>query len=815
MNVSFNWLDELASLRQSGNSPSSVAERLTTVAAAVDSLTPVGTDLEGIVAARVLSVERHPNADRLSLCRIDRGDGEILDVVCGAPVIVAGGLYPHAAPGTVLPGGFRLEKRRIRGQMSLGMLCSEDELKLGRDRGGIMRLADDLSPGDAVAPAFGLPDVRLTLDLNPNRVDLACHIGVARELSPHIRPAPFGPARWEPEWIDGGASASCGDVTVTIKDGDRCPRYMAAIVRGVKVAPSPAWLAGRLLAAGARPISNVVDATNYVLLERNQPLHAFDLNTVGGSEIRIRAAAPGEQLVTLDGEEHRLATAQTVIADRTRAIALAGVMGGRDTEVTEGTTDVLIECAAFEPMSVRRTRSPAGLSTDASYRFERGIDRHAQEGALIRCVELILAVAGGTADPQSLRVGPTPSSPPPTDLRVSRTNRVLGFGLGFREVRDALTSIGFGVENGSGAGRNGAGEEQLRVYVPGWRTDVTREIDLIEEVARRVGYDAERGGEKGSRPSCVPEDPRVEKEDRVRRFCVREGFLECRSTSFMPEVFRGSRADVRIPNPLSSDESCLRAQMIPVLLRRLEHNFARGHRDVRLFEIGTVFGLANEESESGQDLERYVERGRVGILATGRRSPGHWDGAGDDTDLWDLKGVADVFSHQLCEASLEPGGDTTAPAWLAGSGFNAVRGGRVVGVAGQVRQKALDAPPWAGPVFAMEFDLDAVRSKRAVRYVAPSHFPEVRRDLAVLVGADVQADVVETAVREAASDLLESVELFDVYAGDEVGAGRKSLGWTLRFRARDRTLTDREVEREVAAITRKLGHDLDASVRGA
>ncbi|MCG8467258.1 MAG: phenylalanine--tRNA ligase subunit beta, partial [Gemmatimonadetes bacterium] len=523
MNLSVDWIDELVGLPEELHDPRALAERLTMIAAAVEKIEPVGAGLDGIVVARVLEVGPHPNADRLSLCKVDRGDAEPLDVVCGAPVIVEGALYPHVAPGHALPSGFEIEARKIRGELSHGMLCSEVELELGRDKGGIMRLADDLRPGASLSDALGLPDTRLTLDLNPNRVDLACHLGVARELVPAlsaIRERDFG-TTWNATWRDGDAETAGAGVRVRIEASDRCSRYMGAVIRGVKIGPSPAWLAGRLLAAGARPINNVVDATNFVMLERNQPLHAFDLATIAGSEVRIRAATDGETLTTLDGEERKLTRGSTVIADPDRAIALAGVMGGAATEVTEATTDLLIECGAFRPMGVRATARDAGLATDASYRFERGIDLHAQEAALARCVELILATAGGEAEPEALRVGPSPASPIDLSLRVGRVGRVLGLSLDARGVGDLLSPIGLAPRVDEEAG-------VVSVTVPGWRSDLTREIDVVEEVARRVGFEEFPAEDRRFRPSSVPEDPRVSKAARVRRELVARGLNEVR-----------------------------------------------------------------------------------------------------------------------------------------------------------------------------------------------------------------------------------------------------------------------------------------------
>lgn len=825
MNVSFNWIDELAGLDGELRNPRVLADRLTMIAAAVAKIETVGEGLDEIVAAKVLEVEPHPNADRLSICKIDRGDGVALDVVCGAPVIVKGGHYPHIAPGGMLPGGFAIESRKIRGELSHGMLCSEVELELGRDKSGIMRLSDDISPGMSVAGALGFPDTRLTLDLNPNRVDLACHIGVAREVShvSQIQERVFGSSPWSPEWKDDESRAQGAGVTICVEVPDRCSRYMAAVIRGVRVGPSPPWLTGRLMAAGSRSINNVVDATNYVLLERNQPLHAFDLASLRGPQVSVRAARDGEKLTTLDGEERKLMSSATVIADSDRAIALAGVMGGLDTEVTADTIDILIECAAFDSRGVRETARVVGLSTDASYRFERGIDQHAQESALIRCVQLVLAVAGGKADVEGVRVGLEPTPPVDLSLRIGRVNQVLGLDLQDDDVDRALDPIGLTAVRPNGAGPDVLSADGImRIQVPGWRTDITREIDLVEEVARRVGFEEFPEKERRFRPSIVPDDPTVEKAARVRRVLVSRGLFEARSLPFMPEEYRGNRQVVAVPNPLSAAESYLRGTMVPVLLRRLEHNFARGNRDVRLFEIGAVFRGKGPSSvnETGGGGVRVVESQRVGVVFTGARYPEHWSQEPVDADVWDLKGLAEEIGGRLCGARLmavhENDGDELQPLggpWLGRPRFRALKNGKTIGVAGRVAPSSVDAPPWAGSVFGIEFDLEAVERRLQPTYHQTSQYPAIRRDLSVTLPIEVEATSVEEALRDVASDLLDSVRLFDVYESEELGEGRRALGWAFRFRASDRTLTDQDVESEMLRLSDALEEQFDARIR--
>ncbi len=830
MDISVNWLRAL--LPRLEGSPEELADRISMRAIPVDRAVPVGEGLEGIVVARVLEARPHPNADRLTLCRVDAGSPEPIDVVCGAPNVEQGALYPYVAPGQELPGGFRIETRRIRGETSHGMLCSEKELGLGRDAGGILKLEADLAPGTPFARSQGLPDARLELDLTPNRIDLACHLGVARELADErtgepVLPDPGVPVP-DPGWTDGAERATAGDVGITIEDPDRCFRYLGAVVRGVRVGPSPAWLQARLRGAGARPINNVVDATNYVLLELNQPLHAFDLDKIGGREIRVRAARAGERLRTLDGVDRELTSEATVIADADTAIALAGVMGGEESEVSVGTTDVLIECAAFDPRHTRHTARGTGLATDASYRFERGIDERGMETAIRRCVALVLATAGGRPDATWLRVGRPVPERRVVSLRLERVRRVLGLDLGAERVRALLVPIGFEVVESDRPGPHGSG--RLEVAVPGWRVDVSDEADLLEEIARRHGYDAFPEAPRAFRPSVVPDSPRVEQSERVRRFLSGRGLLETRSVPFVPER-RSAAGRVALLKPLSAAEGYLRTDLVPGLLARVEHNWSRGRRDVRLFELGTVFSRRPDGAGEGQETP-FCEEARFAFAVTGRTRPEHWSGGAADFDLWDCKGLvedlcaalglgAPVPLEDLAGAGPESGPAAHAPAlgaalWLETPALSVGSpGAGVTGRAGGVRREALDAPPWSAPVWAGEFRLAHVRRAEDRGFGGLVQFPGVSRDLAFTIAAAVPAARVEETIRSAAPATLESVRLFDVYEGEHVEEGRRSLAWRLGFRSSDRTLTDAEVEAGLGGIVRRLEEMFDVRIRAS
>jgi phenylalanyl-tRNA synthetase beta chain len=497
------------------------------------------------------------------VCSVDAGGPEPLQVVCGAPNVRAGGWYPFIPAGGTLPDGMKIRRSKIRGETSNGMLCSPRELGLGRDHEGILELHGTFDPGTSFLDSVGLRDTRLVLDITPNRPDLLSHWGVAREIAPggedSLRMPAFPATNGAPSalaFVRETPEAEAGGVRVRLEDSAACPRYYGVAIRGVRIGPSPEWLASRLRAIGARPIGNVVDATNWVLHELGQPLHAFDLGRLGDTVV-VRRARTGESLVTLDGVTRKLDPEMLVIADANRPVALAGVMGGQATEVTAGTTDLLLECALFDPKVTRETRRRAGLSTDASQRYERGVDPDIMERALRRAVDLIVHVAGGTPAETSPCADAGIATVDPITLRIARTAQVLGIDFDADAVASLLRPIGFAcAESGDG----------LRVSVPGHRRyDVEREIDLVEEVARRYGYERFPDALRAFRPSVVPDDPMVHLEDRLREALVGLGFSESRSAAFAPE----SAGDVALLLPLSSTESHLRRDLVTGLLRRV------------------------------------------------------------------------------------------------------------------------------------------------------------------------------------------------------------------------------------------------------
>ena len=808
MNISYAWLKSVAP--GLSGSPEELAERLALLGAPVEEIIPVSAGLEDVIIGEVKTVRGHPNADRLLLCEVYNGE-EVVQVVCGAPVVEEGGYYPFAPVGVTLPGGLELKRAKIRGEYSNGMLCSEKELGLGRDQSGIMLLSREVSAGQSLIEALGLDDVRMDVEVTPNRGDWLSHVGIAREVAPDgvagvaLADIP-GASSLDIEVKSGEHEVSHGAVNIRIDEPEQCYRFLGAIIRGVNVEPSPRWMADRLRAVGQQPINNVVDATNYVMLEMGNPMHAYDLGKLEGSSLIVRKATKGETLEALDGLEHKFDTEMLVICDNAVPHDIAGIMGGMHSSVTADTTDILVECALFEPKSIRRTRRALGISTDASFRFERGVDPEGHLPAVKRVLEIILATAGGEVDGPILEVLPRPWEPSTLALRPTRVEQVLGVRFEDAELEALLTPLGFTVQNGSGGGEGGGG---LSVIVPGYRSyDVTREIDLIEEITRAYGYDRFPDDLTPARPTTVPDHPLFQLEDRLRTVLSAEGLFEAANPAFAP-VHEG---EVELNNPISLEESRLRTSLIPGLLRNVEYNFARGVRDVRLFEIGTVFHAAGAGEPPREDLH-------VAFVVTGRREPEHWSGTGEVFDVWSVKGLVETA---LAESGWEdtavkvPAAEGVAGKFFVPASSIALTAGdgTPTGAAGQVWPARVDAPAWAGAVWAMELTLPAEPAARTTPTYRPlSPFPGVDRDLALLVPYDVSTAAVSDDICAVGGTLLERVTVFDLYRGDGVAEGHRSLAFRLRLQAWDRTLRDKEVDRLVEKIVKRLREDLGVEQR--
>lgn len=799
MKLSFNWLREFVEITLT---PRELADRLTMAGVEVEGVEAVRPAFEGVVVGRIKALQPSPRAAGMPLCQVDVGKA-ILPILCGARNVSVGDLVPVALPGALLPGGRRIEEAMIRGERSAGMLCSEKELGLGEDGSGIMLLEGDLRPGLDLTQAFHLEDHILEVAVTPNRGDCLSHWGVAREVAA-LTGAPLRLKVAKPR----EAGASIRTLTsVTVEAPDLCPRYAARVIRGVKIGPSPIWLRRRLELCGLRSVSNVVDATNYVLLEMGQPLHAFDHARLKEGRIVVRRARAGERIVTLDGVERTLHPAMLVIADAGNPVAIAGVMGGAGTEVGSPTTDLLLESALFHPVGIRRTAKTLGLSTESSYRFERGVDPGGIVRALDRVAGLILELAGGVVAKGVIDLRTKGPRPPRLLLRVERVHQVLGTPVPPREIRQILHRLQCRVRP--------RGAKVIEALVPSHRLDLTQEIDLIEEVARLRGFE--------QIPTTLPANqiplgratPFLEIEREVRRLLTAAGFQETINFSFTAEGHFDTlrlpeghplRQMVRLRNPLGG-ETVLRSFLLPSLLQNAALNERRGVKSLKVFEISRIYRPQGEGV-----LPREVRV--AGILAQGERGPVSWDNPQGTVDLYDLKGVLEALERHF-GISLRLQRRESMPYLHPGRQAEIFLGEEPIGWIGEIHPEIARGYDLAAHPVALEIDLDQVeRCRRPFPTYTPfPRYPAIVRDVAVIVPDRMPAAEVEAVIRRAGGALVEAVGLFDVYQGDPVPPGKRSLAFSIQYRSPERTLTDEEVGAIHDTILQSLVRDLGAVIR--
>jgi len=797
MRLSLDWLGEWIALPPADE----LVERLDLCGFEDSVVERIGPDLSQVCVGEVLARAAHPNADRLSVCRVDVAAGEPLEIVCGAPNVAAGQKVAVARVGVGLPDGSRIKKSKIRGVASFGMICSARELGLGDEHEGILVLEPTARIGAPLSEVLRLGEPILEVGITPNRGDTASLLGVAREVR-----ALFGGELQVPEAAPPELGAPAAEaIGVSIEAPEDCHRYVARVVRDVRVGPSPAWLQRRLEASGLRAINNVVDVTNYVLLEFGQPLHGFDLASLRGAQIRVRRARSGEKLATLDGETRELDADDLVIADAERAIALAGVMGGADTEVGESTRDVLIESAHFRPASVRVSARRHGLRTEASYRFERGVDREGVGRAADRCARLLAELCGGrVARGCVVALGEPPPATLEVRLETRRANRLLGTTLGAQEMAELLERVGVRCtepEPGVLLGR-----------IPSHRNDLHLHQDLTEEVARIYGYDRIPTSEPVGplRPVELPLSLTLA--ERARDALAAVGLLE---TVSFPFVAPGEIAALRLDepegrtlgllNPIKEEEPRLRPLLLPTLLRLARQNFDRQVERVRIFEVSRVFRPTGAGQLPREPLQAaaLLADGGARQLWRAARPPLFYEARGVAERLVNQLGYVAVLQRQGSPPYLHPG---AAAAILTG--------GRVIGAVGEIHPEVAATFGIDVPCAALEVDLSALAAipPRLPRYSEVSRFPQIRRDLAVVVERSVAAGELLAAVRECAGPDCTGVELFDRYQGRGIPEGRVSLAFRLVFQRPDRTLEDTEVtpaiERVVQMLSDRFGGEL-------
>jgi len=794
MKVSLKWLQDYVDITLP---LTELAERLTMSGTEVSSIQTIGQSWQDIVVGQVVALDPHPNADRLKLATIDLG-GERPTVVCGAPNVVIGIKVAFAREGAQLidPGNgqmFRLKAAKIRGVVSKGMACSEKELGISDDHTGIMILPQDAPVGLPLAEYLG--DTILDLEVTPNRPDCLSMLGIAYEIAA-LTGQPIKPPGLEyPE--PGPAIGYLA--SVEIADPDLCSRYCASLISGVKIKDSPRWMQQRLLAYGMRPINNIVDITNFVMLEYGQPLHAFDFRQLRKGKIIVRRARQGEVMISLDGAERPLAPHMLVIADAEVPVALAGVMGGAESEVTPGTTTILLESANFNPQSLRRTSAELKMRSEASLRFERGLNPDLTVPTLRRATQLMVELGGGKAASGILDVYPGRKELQPLSLPLSEIKRLLGIDLDSERVVKVLTDLGFSCQDRG---------TELLVGSPYWRSDIKQKEDLVEEVARIIGYEHIPTTILSGSPPPQSPSPLLDLKDEVRDILVACGFQEVITYSIVSSQSL-SKAGVaseplRLANPLNIGQDCLRTSLRPTLLSTLAANLRYQDQSTALFEAGRVYLPREKELPREQEM--------VTGLMCGSRSKLSWLGDGGESNFFDAKGVVETVLARLGIAvRFEPVND---PALYPGRCAAITASGELLGVVGQLQPTMAEAFELGGfPVYLFELDLEKllVLIPGQRRYQPLSRFPAVMRDLALVVDVGLPHERIEQILKS--SPLVSQVTLFDLYSGEQVPAGKKSLAYHLVYQSPEHTLNDAEVDQTQQQLLEKLRLELGATLR--
>jgi phenylalanyl-tRNA synthetase beta chain len=800
LKASLNWLKSLVDLTDI--SSEDIIHQLTMSGLEVEDVVDENKKYKGFIVGYVKDKQKHPKADKLSVCTVYDGAKD-LQVICGAPNVEAGQKVVFAPEGTIIPkGNFKIGRAKIRGIESFGMICSEDELELSNDHSGIMILPEDKEAGTPISEALGFNDILLEIAITPNRPDALSHIGIARDLAAlYNRPLKITSVE-----ITESDKKVEDYASIEIEDKSNCPRYSAKVILNTKVEESPEWLKERISKIGLRPINNLVDITNYIMYETGQPLHAFDLDLLAGSKIIVRSTREKSKFTTLDSKERQLNEGTLLICDAEKPVAIAGVMGGENSEISSSTKNILIESAYFNPSSIRKTSKHLSLSTDASYRFERGTDPGGTVYAAERAAEMIKKISGGDILKGVIDIYPSEITEKEVILRFSRVKKVLGYEIEKGKIGRILLALGMKVVR--------ANDDELRVSVPLNRPDIEREIDLIEEAARINGYDN------------IPAVKKItitlgEKEDEstftatVREISAGLGFYEMINNPLQSEKLAAMTGDpVKLLNPLSSDMAYLRTSLIPGALAVVERNINAGEKNLELFEIGNVFNKKVQgEIKSFDDFE---ERTKLLFIISGKMKEKTWIGDEKQSDFYYLKGAINSF---LCKISLDN----------ALNDFYYQEENRIFdityskksseaesGYGGRVKKEVLKQFDIQQDVFCFEFDFDLLkRIKRSdKKYKEPLRFPKIIRDFAFIFDKEVAFEDAKKHIIKSGSGLLKSVEIFDIFESQTLGENKKSMAFTLEFYDTGRTLTEEEVEKEFNSLISAVAEKFNAKLRG-
>ncbi|MBU3698491.1 MAG: phenylalanine--tRNA ligase subunit beta [Candidatus Kapabacteria bacterium] len=800
MKISHRWLQEFVALPASEWGSERVSKVLTDLGLEVEDVLDMSAVLDGFVVGHVVDRQPHPKADKLSVCTVDVGQGTPKTIVCGAANVAAGQTVPVALVGAVVPSaGFAIEERPLRGVTSQGMICSQAELGLGEDHAGIWVLDLDAAPGTPLAKALGVDDVIYDVAITPNRADCLSHLGIARDLAAFMR---TGVCRTDVSAVPPHTDAA-PEVKIEIRDAELCRRFMARRIDGVRIVESPTWLKDRLMSLGLRPRNVIVDVTNYVMHECGQPLHAYDARTITEATFLVQTAGQAgvKEYTTLDGKQRTLDADMLLICDSAGPVGIAGVMGGEHSEITDDTTSVLLESAWFAPSSVRRTAKVLGLSTDASYRFERGVDIDGVEWALDRATQLILELSGGEAL-NRVDAYPAPLVPASFDVRYERIRSIVGIDVSNDYITKVCQAIGCRVHRTDDAACN--------ITAPTWRMDIAAEIDIAEEVMRLYGIDNVPSAEKAHiaiGASRLPANLRSGgqgghyQRQHVRTTLCARGYIDCVTNVLGSPEDQHDGDGVTLANALGREFSVMRTSLVPSLLRVASRNLRHGALGVRLMEIGSVFqrDTATEFGIRQQEV--------LAVLIAGRQAA-HWSQKGRPLDLYDL--VSDV---QAISSDIVMQATDEDVAMFTINTLRCMVGDRVVGYVGQVDPSVVAGCDIDVPVVAAVIDLRGLPGRQR-RYAAVSAFPVVERDLALVVTDELRAGELTAAALGAGGPHIRTAEVFDVYRDKALGAGRKSLAMRMTFGASDRTLVDADVDAAIAAITAETGRRFGAVLRG-
>ena len=814
MKISYNWLKDYL---ECDLAPEAVAEALTSIGLEVDSLEQIEEipgGLKGVIVAEVVECVEHPDSDHLHITKLNTGEGELLQVVCGAPNVAAGQKVLLATVGTVLGEDFKIKKSKIRGVESFGMICAEDELGIGESHDGIMVLDPAAIPGTPAKDYLGLAtDALIEIGLTANRVDAASHVGVARDLYAYLKHNNI-PCSFKMPDVSAWADSDEGEaIPMEVTAADGAPRYTGTTIRGVKVAPSPEWLQKKLLAIGLRPINNIVDITNYVLHEIGQPLHAFDASKILGGKVIVRRAEEGEKFVTLDGVERTLSAADLMIANVEKSMCLAGVFGGEESGVTETTTDVFLESAYFNPVSIRKSSKRHGLKTDASFRYERGADPLVVEYAAKRAALLILELAGGKIEGRMQQFYPEKIEKKVVDLDYGRIENFVGKKIGAQVIEGILDSLAYEFIEKS---ENGA-----KVAVPSYMIDVYRECDIVEEILRIYGYNNIELPQAMRMSVNAPQKPEQEQVRKtIADFLAANGFVETMNNSLTKsdyysklKTFPEERC-VRIMNPLSSDLNVMRQTLILNGLEVIAYNINRQITNIKTFEYGSVYSF--DPQKDGKTLDSYEEHTCYALFMSGQPDKS-WRVDPGKGNYFQLKGYLELllkrFGCDIYSLNTE-----VAPADLFSEGLTYLMPGsdQPLAVMGTISPARLKQFGIKQPVFAAEINWPAfftLIKRNKIKYSELPKFPEVRRDLALLLDESVSyADLRKSALR-VGKKLLKQVGLFDVYRGDKIAEGKKQYALSFVLQDLEKTLTDNDVERVMSKLLATFQNEFGATLR--